>query len=307
MDFAELKDVDLRSVWEHEARDFTPWLASAENLERLSQALGIDPALEPVGSEVQVEQFAADIVARYPADGSIVLIENQLGGSDHTHLGQILTYLAGVEAQTIVWVARDFSEAHRSAIRWLNDHTVEPFAFFAVRVRVVRIADSPQALLFEVLEHPSAWDRSVRATVDRPRSELTEFRRQFWAFYAERYTEDGVPAGHAKSSSWVWIDSAKLNLSLFLAQTKVGVFVRGGHGESPETVRQRLQRWERPLRDRLEVEIGDATDSGIYASSSYPGDTRNSDNWPAMADWIHTTLTNYRQVLEADPPPPSAD
>ena len=305
MDFAELKDVELRDVWEDEARDFTPWLTSAENLERLSEAIGI-PSLEPLGSEVQVGPFAADIVASNPADGSIVVIENQLEGSDHKHLGQILTYLAGVEAQTVVWVARDFREEHRSAIRWLNDHTVEPFAFFAVRVRVVRIADSQRALLFEVLEHPSAWDRSVRATVDRPRSELTEFRRQFWAFYAERYTEDGVPAGHAKSSSWVWIDSAKLNLAPYVARADVGVCVRGGHGEPAETVRQRLQRWEQPLRDRIGVEIGDGTSWGTYAYSTYPGDTRNSDNWPAMADWLHATITNYRQVLEADPPP-SAD
>ena len=128
MDFAELKDVDLRSVWEHEAHDFTPWLALAENLERLSKAIGIP--LEPEGTEIQVEQFAADIVARNRADGSRVLVENQLEGSDHTHLGQILTYLAGVQAQTVVWVAGYFDEAHRSAVRWLNDHTVEPFAFF---------------------------------------------------------------------------------------------------------------------------------------------------------------------------------
>ena len=91
---AELKDVAPRAVWEHEARDFTPWLA--ENLERLSQAIGIPLELE--GTEVQVEQFAADIVAVDPEDGSRVLIENQLAASDHDHLGKILTYLAGVQA-----------------------------------------------------------------------------------------------------------------------------------------------------------------------------------------------------------------
>lgn len=114
---AELKDVAPREVWEHEARDFTPWLA--ENLERLSQAIGI-PDLELEGTEVQVEQFAADIVAVDPTDGSRVLIENQLAASDHDHLGKILTYLAGVQAHTVVWVAPHFEEAHRSAVRWLS-------------------------------------------------------------------------------------------------------------------------------------------------------------------------------------------
>ena len=307
LDFVEMKDVPLREVWEHEAHDFTRWLAAAENLERLSGALGIHPSLEPLGAEVQVGPFAADIVASNPADGSRVLIENQLEGSDHTHLGQILTYLAGVEAQTVVWVARDFRDEHRSAIRWLNDHTVEPFAFFAVRVRVVRIADSPHALLFEVLEHPSAWDRRVRAAVDRPRSELTEFRRKFWASYAEQYPNDGVAAGYAANSFWAWVYAAELNLAPYLAQSGVGVWVRGRRGESADAVRHRLQRWERPLRDQLGVEIGDATPWGAYANSHYSCDTADRSNWPDMVEWLHTTLTNYRQVLEADPPPPAAD
>ena len=162
LEFGELQDVTLRDVWGNEAQHFTPWLAA--NMERLSEAIGIP--LESEGTEVAVEQFSADIVARNPADGSRVLIENQLEGSDHRHLGQILTYLAGVQAQTVIWVARDFDESHRSAIRWLNDHTEEPFAFFAVRVRVVQIADSPLVPLFEVLERPSAWDRTVRGRLE---------------------------------------------------------------------------------------------------------------------------------------------
>ena len=49
-----------------------------------------------------------------------VLIENQLEEAD-LHLGQVLAYLAGLEAQIVVWVAKD--EAHLSAVRWLNEHT----------------------------------------------------------------------------------------------------------------------------------------------------------------------------------------
>ena len=102
-------------------------------------------------------------LANNPVDGSRVLIENQLESTDHTHLGQILTYLAGLEAQTVIWAAREFREPHLSAIRWLNTHTTDEFAFFAVKVRVVRIGDAPSlvAPLFEVLERPNDWDRRV--------------------------------------------------------------------------------------------------------------------------------------------------
>lgn len=99
MVFGRLEEVEPRSAWTHEASNFTPWLA--ENLDRLSEALGIILELDDV--EVPVGRYAADILARNAQDGTAVLIENQLEFSDHGHLGQILTYLTGLAAKTIVW------------------------------------------------------------------------------------------------------------------------------------------------------------------------------------------------------------
>ncbi len=290
MELGELKSVALREAWGDEANGFTPWLAA--NLERLSDAIGVQMELE--GTEVEVEQFSADIVARDSSNDSRVLIENQLEGSDHTHLGQILTYLAGVRAQTVVWIARNFHDSHRSAIRWLNDHTAEPFAFFAVQVRVVQIADSPLAPLFEVLERPSTWDRSVRETVD---SDTTAFRRQFWAHYLKRHPDDEVPPGVAAPSFWLWIESAELNLKPYVAKDSVGVSIRGKRRESAKEVRERILPWEEALRTELGVEIGAATPSGSYANSRERMDTKNPDNWNRMADWLHDRIAEYRRVL----------
>lgn len=137
--FGRLQDLPLREAWKHEALQFTPWLA--ENLDHLSEAIGIP--LEMTGTEVAVDTFSADILARNPMDDTVVLIENQLEQTDHTHLGQIMTYLAGLDAHTVVWIAPAFREPHLSAIRWLNEHTADGFSFFAVKARVVRIGDSP--------------------------------------------------------------------------------------------------------------------------------------------------------------------
>ena len=129
--FGRLTDLPPRDAWTHEAHAFTPWLA--QNIDHLSEAIGIP--LELTAQEVRVETFAADILARNPQDDSVVLIENQLEVTDHTHLGQIMTYLAGLEAQTIVWIAPAFREPHLSAIRWLNEHTADGFGF-----RILRLA-----------------------------------------------------------------------------------------------------------------------------------------------------------------------
>ena len=136
-EFGMLTDVSLRAAWPNEAHDFTPWLA--DNLGRLSEVIGVP--LETETTEAPVGEFAGDILATGP-DGQSVLIENQLEASDHSHLGQIMTYLAGLDARIVVWITRDFTEPHLSAIQWLNRHTDDEFSFFAVRLRVVRITDS---------------------------------------------------------------------------------------------------------------------------------------------------------------------
>ena len=41
-----LEQVDLRSIWSTEDRDFTPWLAEEYNLGLLGNAIGIELALE---------------------------------------------------------------------------------------------------------------------------------------------------------------------------------------------------------------------------------------------------------------------
>lgn len=136
--------------------------------------------------EVDVDGFSADIIATVPGTDQRVLIENQLESSDHRYLGQILTYLSGVGANAVIWIARDFHEAHRSAIGWLNEHTSDEFAFFAVRARVVQIGESPMAPVFEVVERPNTWERTLTRSRNKATSELTLQREAFWRRYLER-------------------------------------------------------------------------------------------------------------------------
>jgi len=61
----------------------------------------------------------------------------------HGHLGQILTYAAGTDPATIVWVVTSFRPEHRAAIDWLNERTDEDTRSVGVEIQVVRtIPDS---------------------------------------------------------------------------------------------------------------------------------------------------------------------
>ena len=119
----ELRSVDVRMHWTNEAAEFTPWLAAEDNIARLGQAIGIE--LEVESCEVAVGPYSADILARDSASGEFVVIENQLGKTDHDHLGKALTYSAVLDASTIVWIATEFTVeqmVRRHANLYQNGH-----------------------------------------------------------------------------------------------------------------------------------------------------------------------------------------
>ena len=124
--------MDIRGVWSNEAADFTPWLA--ENMTVLNEALGMD--LELDAQEASVGSHALDILARDLGNSRQVVIENQLDYTDHRHLGQLLTYAAGFDANVIVWIARKFRDEHREALDLLNRRTGEDTEFSGIEVEL---------------------------------------------------------------------------------------------------------------------------------------------------------------------------
>ena len=76
MKLSKLEKVDLREVWKHEALDFTNWLARPENLELLSDEIGVDITL--IQTEASVGNFNVDILAEEENTGRKIVIENQL-------------------------------------------------------------------------------------------------------------------------------------------------------------------------------------------------------------------------------------
>lgn len=116
-----LRTVDPRTIWPNEALDFTPWLR--ENADVLADALGLD--LEIHEAEVPVGGFNVDLVGEDVTNGRPLIVENQLGASDHGHLGQLLTYAGGLDAATIVWITTSVRDEHRQALDWLNRPTAK--------------------------------------------------------------------------------------------------------------------------------------------------------------------------------------
>lgn len=177
-DLAKLQKIDLRDVWGIEP-DFTNWLAQKENLDLLGEEIGVDVKI--IKTEANVGNFKVDILAEEESSGRKIIIENQLEDTNHDHLGKIITYASGYDAEIIIWVVRDVRKEHQRAIEWLNEHTDEKTGYFLIKVELWQIEGSKPAPKFDVLVSPNEWAKTIKASPAG--GELSDIKLQqldFW-------------------------------------------------------------------------------------------------------------------------------
>lgn len=165
MALSTLKKVELREEWKNESADFTSWLAQDENLQLLSDEIGIDISL--VQTEASVGKFSVDILAEEENTGRKIVIENQLETTNHDHLGKIITYASGFDAEIVIWIVKDVRDEHKQAVDWLNDHTDDKINIFAIRNELWQIGDSPYAPKFQVISKPNDCGSGGRPSVSK--------------------------------------------------------------------------------------------------------------------------------------------
>jgi len=171
MKLGSLKKIDdLRQIWEHEAINFTRWLARPENVQLLSDEIGIN--IRVLQTEAAVGNFAVDIRAEEVETGKKIIIENQLERTNHDHLGKIITYAAGHEAEIIIWIVKDFRDEHKQALDWLNEHTDDKINFFGINIELWQIDNSALAPKFNIVSQPNEWTKALR--VATAKGELSE-------------------------------------------------------------------------------------------------------------------------------------
>lgn len=167
---------DIRSVWHHEEKDFSKWLAQDENLKELSDAIGIDIVLEE--RESSVGSFSVDLYALEEGTERRIIIENQLEDTNHDHLGKLITYASEKGAEVIIWVVKRARDEHRQAIEWLNQNTGVNIGFFLVEIELWQIDDSAVAPKFNVVERPNDWAKQMK-NVDSL-SDTKQLQLHFW-------------------------------------------------------------------------------------------------------------------------------
>lgn len=235
---------DLREAWPHEAVDFTPWLA--EHISELGSALGLE--LELQEQEAPVGSFSLDLLARESVTNNTVIIENQLEPTNHDHLGKLLTYAGGYDANVIVWLAKDFRNEHRQAIDWLNQRTDEETGFFGVVIEIWKIDDSRPAPHFNVVAAPNEWQRETkRSAQDVKKSERNLRYQAFFQKLVDALRERRLTNAHkALAEGWFSFSSG--------VGWRVQYGAVFGHQNMARVevyIRHTDQEWNKELFDRL--------------------------------------------------------
>lgn len=181
MELSTLKKINLRAYWQHEALDFTRWLVRDENLQLLSDEIGI--SLIDAKAEEATGRYTVDIVAKDADSDKRVIIENQLEFTDHKHLGQLITYASGFNASIIIWIVKEAREEHQKAIEWLNNNTNAQLSFILIQMELWQIDNSRYAPKFHILVQPNDWAKQLQSSGNESK-ELTETKLtqlEFWS------------------------------------------------------------------------------------------------------------------------------
>ena len=305
----KLEKVELRKIWKTEDQGFTPWLAEEKNLELLGETIGIELELE--AQEKDVGPFRADILCKNTEDDSWVLIENQIEKKDHKHLGQLMTYAAGLQAVTIVWVASKFTEEHRAALDWLNKITDDNFRFFGLEVELWKIGDSPAAPKFNIISKPNNWSKTISQAAknisDGIESETKAMQYRYWQKLVDylESTNSKLRTKDPRPRHWQTFAVGRshfyINATLNTLNNKISVELCIADKNESKAFYNLLEQDKEAIENEIGADLEwkenpNKTQSKIIISKN-DVNIANNDDWSNQHEWFKTNIEKFDKVF----------
>lgn len=293
----KLEKVEIRSVWQKEDRNFTPWLAKEENLKMLSDEIGID--IELKSTEAKTGSFSADILAFDPNTDDKIIIENQFEQTDHDHLGKLITYASGFDAKTIIWITEKVREEHRKAIDWLNEHTDEDINIFLCKIELWKIADSPTAPKFQIISSPNDWGKSMKRSSDNKTSSNNLLQLEYWTKVRDEIDKNYPKFNSRKPTSRNFYD---MDMGARSAHIALNINKRSSEIRTRIWINSHKEVFEYlyGLKDEIESELGytlNWINKDNFKSSSIEIvkniDINNENNWDEAIEWQLTKASEF--------------
>lgn len=252
--------------------------------------------------------FRADLLCKDTVTDRWVLVGNQLERTDHGHLGQLMTYAAGLNAVTIVWIASRFTDEHRAALDWLNEVTDDDINFFGLEIELWQIGDSPKAPKFNVVSQPNNWSKAIAAVAAHV--DITDTKRlqfDYWRGLQDYLLEHNsevikpqkpkpqqkitFPIGRSKVHLEALINTREGTISIILSlggtNAKTNYFLLFDQKDAVEQEMNTRLNWrEQPNRKESRIELS-LTGENLADRSC----------WPKQYEWLRQNLEAFHRVF----------
>lgn len=303
-----LKAIELRTVWGHEAVQFTKWLSLDENIGLLAAELDIN--IENIKLEESAGRYSVDILADDVITKRKIIIENQLESTDHKHLGQILTYASAHEASIIVWIVKDYTEEHKQAIDWFNRHMPEQISFFLVQIELWQIGESEPAPKFNIISQPNNWAKTVRNAAVSEKgspSELKLLQQRFWESLKEYVNKSNLDSkvnyGRTpRPQHWYDISfgtsKATITLTFNSKQNQIGCEL---YINKDENIYKAIENEKEIIKQILgeDIQFMDLPDSAAFRIIKYYScNPLDESKWNMYFDWLEKEAEKFRNTFK---------
>lgn len=256
INLANIEELPLKQLFKLEDRHFTPWLQ--KNIELLGNVIGIDIA--DAETEVSIGNYRLDILAYESGTDRKIAVENQYGTTNHQHFGQLLTYMAGINAEVVVWIAENFNTEHITAINHLNQISNKDIAFFCIKPRLIKIEDSNPAIEFLVVAKPDEWEK--RVDIKNKLSNRQIEYKNFWIKLVNRFKEkypNIKPLTWSTNRSYLImcyeVPGLEYTLKFSHSTFLINLYIKGNVNNNPHELIDQLITRKNDIEKELGVEV----------------------------------------------------
>ena len=292
---------DLRSVWKNEASDFTQWLAKEKNIKILSDELGINIIVDE--TEASAGRFNVDIKAHEEDTNRTIIIENQLEMTNHDHLGKVIVYSAGLDAEIQVWIVKEVRDEHVQAVNWLNEHGDDHVNIFLVQIELWQIGNSELAPKFQIIAQPNNWSKAMKK--DKSLGIASTTQLNFWQDFRNYCIDNKAKFNLIKPlpQHWynIYIGSSDCHLDLIFNTKKEQISCElyiNNDKELYYELEQHKKEIEEAISDKLEwMPLENKKASRIRLVSDLKVDP-NAEDWTEAFKWLKETAETFQKVFK---------
>lgn len=269
----------------------------------LSEELGFNITVDE--TEASTDRYNVDIKAHEEETDKTIIIENQLEMTNHDHLGKVIVYSAGFDADIQIWIVKDVRDEHKQAVDWLNEHSDEHINIFLVQIELWRIGDSQIAPKFQIISKPNNWAKAIRKNVSKNMSNASTIQLNFWEDFKNYCEEKKVNFSLIKPLPQHWynifIGSSDCHLDLTY-NTKKHEIACELYINDNKDLYYSLEKYKEEINSAISYDLDWMALEGKKASriklvSNLDVDP-NMESWDEAFEWMSNTVELFKDTFK---------